>query len=205
MELTRGVSPAVMSALQGPVYPILMAHLDWPDAPVRAHTGVGDIVWGGYTWRGVGPVGSMDVPSEAMGGVVSVDAVLSLVGVPADLDGMADDKIRSRPVDVYIGIVSGRPGGHDGRQTSGPGSTLVGDPISLFSGTMDGLSLEAQQSGVDVEHTASVTVTTGPSARSMATVYHSDEDQRRHYPSDTAGRHLILSLARAQKLRWPEN
>lgn len=205
MELKRGVSPSTLAALQGPVFPILMVHLDWPDAPVWVHSGVGPIIWGGVTWTGMGPVGSMSVPAEAVGGVVSVEAILSLVGVPADLDGLADDRIRGRAVEVYIAIVQGRPGGHDGKQPTGPGNTLVGDPVSLFSGTMDGLDLDAQEADDGVEHTASVTVTTGPSARSMATVYHSDEDQRRRYPSDTAGRLVIMALANAEKLRWPEN
>lgn len=205
MELKRGVDADVLTALEEPAFPILMVHLDWPDAPAWAHTGVGVIEWDGNDWLGVGPVGGISIPAEAVGGVVSAEAVLSLVGVPADLDGMSDDAIRGRSVDVYIAFVEGRPGGASGAETAGPGNTLIGDPVALFSGTMGGLDLDAKDTGSGVEHTAAVPVDTGPSARSMATVYHSDEDQKRQHPTDTAGRLVIMAMANAEKLRWPEN
>lgn len=203
MELRRGVDPTLLSALWRGGYPILFAWLDWPDAPVRAHTGVGPIPWGGQTWQGVGMVGNIQIPEEGAE-IAAVEAILSLAGVPADLDGYADDTIRNRSMALYIGAVQGRPGGHDGKQTTGPGSTLVGTPTQLFSGIMDILTLTASGTDEGVEHEAQVTVLTGQEARSMASLAHSDEDQRRKYPSDTAGRHTILAYAKAQRLTWPE-
>lgn len=204
MELKRGVSPAMLAALSEPSYPILFAHLDWPGDPVWAHTGVGTITWGGQAWNGVGTLGNIEIPEEAPG-VAAVEAVLSLAGVPADLDGYADDPIRNRTVEIYIGTVAGRPGGHDGKQISGPGNTLIGTPVELFSGTMDGLLLNASDDGGEIVHDAQVMVATGVEARSMASIHHSDEDQRRSYPSDTAGRLVIMAFANAQRLTWPEN
>ena len=205
MDLKRGLSEDFKAAISGPFHPILFAHVDWPAAPVFAHTGVGQITVAGHDWVGVGPLGGVDVPAEMMGGVVTTEAVLSLVGVPADLDGLADDAIRSRDVDLFIGVVVGRPGGSDGKQTSGAGNTLRGVPVSIFAGTMDGLGLFAARQGDTIVHEAQLQVATGPGARSMASVSHSDEDQRRHYPGDTAGRLIIMSYAYAQKLMWPEN
>lgn len=204
MELRRGVSPALLAVLARGGYPILLAHLDWPGEPVFAHTGVGPIAWGGRRWHGVGTVGNVELPAEASE-IAAVQAVLSLAGVPADLDGYADDMIRNRSVYLYIGAVQGRPGGHDGQQTSGPGNTLVGDPTQLFSGLMDGLTLSETATDKGVEHAVQVPVSTGQKARSRASIYHTDEDQRRAYPSDTAGRLVVLAFAKAQKLFWPEN
>lgn len=197
MDLTRGVPPATLAVMAGVFHPVLFAYLDWPDAPVHVHSATGPITWGGHEWKGVGPLGGVDIPSESMGGVAAVEAALSLIGVPADLDGLADDQIRGKAVEVYLGTLAARPG--DG------GPVLIDDPVSLFFGTMDVLDLSASQEGANVSHTATVTAATGPSARSMASISHSDEDQRRAFPGDTAGRLVILSYAKAQKLTWPEN
>lgn len=205
MDLRRGISPATIDAISRPFNAILMAHLDWPDAPVYAHTGVGPITWGGNTFRGVGPLGGVDIPPEAMGGIVAVEAILSLVGVPADLDGLADDNIRGRMVRVWFACVAGRPGGRDGAQIGGLGNMLIGEPVPLFSGTMDGLSLDAQDNGMGVDHSASLSVSTGPGARSVASLEHSDEDQRKKHAGDTAGRLVILAWANAQRTQWPQN
>lgn len=203
MDLKRGVHPALLASLAQGGHPVLFGYLDWPGAPVRAHSGVGAITWGGHVWNGVGTLGNIDIPAEA-GEIAAVEAVLSLAGVPADLDGYADDAIRGRTVALYLGGVAGRPGGDDGKQTTGPGSTLIGTPVSLFSGTMDGLTLTASATDEGVDHEAQVAVATGVEARSMASIYHTDEDQRRTYPTDTAGRLVILAYAKAQKLTWPE-
>ena len=204
MELRRGVDPALLARLSGVSYPILFAYLDWPGAPVWAHSGVGPITWGGQTWQGVGHVGAVELPEESAE-IAATEAMLTLAGVAADLDGYADDNIRNRLVEIYLGSVQGRPGGHDGRQVTGPGSTLAGAPQRLFAGLMDVLTLTAAKSDEGVEHTAQVSVISGQEARSAATVFHSDEDQKRKFPGDTAGRLVILAFARAQKLTWPEN
>lgn len=203
MILRRGVEPLTLAAFRQGSYPVLMAHLDWPDAPVWAHSGVGPIHWNGHIWQGVGTVGNVQIPEEGAE-IAAIEAILSLAGVPADLDGYADDTIRNGSVVLYIGAVQGRPGGASGRETTGPGSTLVGAPTQLFSGIMDILTLTASATDEGVDHEAQVTVLTGQEARSMASISHSDEDQRRKYPTDTAGRHTILAYARAQRLYWPE-
>lgn len=203
MELRRGVDPATLAAFRQGGYPVLFAWLDWPDDPVWAHSGVGPITWGGKTWKGVGMVGNVQIPEEGAE-IAAVEAVLALAGVAADLDGYADDTIRNRSMALHIGAVKGRPGGHDGKQTTGQGNALVGQPIQLFSGIMDMLTLTASGSDTGVEHEAQVTVLTGQEARSMASISHSDEDQRRQYPTDTAGRLTQMAYARAQRLTWPE-
>lgn len=205
MDLTRQIDPSTLAALSGVFFPILMVYADWPGAPVYAHSGAGSIFWGGETWVGVGALGGVDIPAEAISGVVSAEAILSLVGVPVDLDGRLDDAIRGRTVAVYFAVLSGRPGGYDGQQVSGEGVTIVGSPVPLFFGTMDAFDLDTSATQSGVSHEARVTVTTGPSARSMATIYHTDEDQRKRHPGDTAGRLLIMAYAKAQKLTWPEN
>jgi hypothetical protein len=196
MDLIRGVDPLMQAAMAGPFFPICLAYLDWPGAPVYAHSGVGTITWDGHDWIGVGTLGNIDIPPETAG-VAAVDAMLSLAGLSEEIEMYVDDPIRNRTVELYLGVVAARPGEPGGNQ-------LRGDPVSLFGGTMDGLSLIASQGEKGVTTEAQVNVATGPSARSSATIYHTDENQKSRHPLDTAGRLVILAYARAQKLTWPE-
>lgn len=200
MELKRGVPTEMLDALRQTSYPIVFCFLDWPIVPLRVHTGVGDIIWGGQTWKGVGNLASLSVPAEQYGMAVT-EAELGLAGVPVDLDGFADDQIRNRLAQIYVGALTDRPGGYDGNQTD----TLVSDPVLVMSGTMDALSLIASAFDGGVRHEAKLTVSTGQEARQRVTIYHSNEDQRSKHPTDTAGRFLIMAFAKAQKTLWPQN
>lgn len=197
MILRRGVHAGLLAALSQGGYPILFVYLDWPDAAVYAHSGVGSITWGGQTWLGVGTLGNITIPEEGSEIAVS-EAVLALAGVPADLDGMVDDNIRNRTAEVYLGAVRARPGSNDG-------NSLIGTPVQLFSGLMDGINMADSATEDGVDHSVNIPIITGVEARSSASIEHSNEDQRRFYPSDTAGRLVILSYAKAQKITWPEN
>lgn len=196
VDLRRGLSPAQLAALDDVIHPVLLAFVDWPDDPVYAHSGVGTITWAGHDFLGVGDMAGFDLPSEAADGVTASEAILSLIGAPADLNGRLDDAIRGRAVDLWIGFLTDRPD---------RSSTLIGEPLSLFSGTLDGLDLTSTVDQGALSHEARLAIATGPGARSMASISHSDEDQRRRHPEDTAGRLVILSWARAQKLTWPES
>lgn len=198
VSLTRGVPAPMLAAMAGTFYPVAFVYLDWPGATLRAHTGVGAITWGGQSWAGVGPMGSISIPAESGGSMVATEAALSLVADPMELDSYADDVIRNLAGEIYLGVVSARPG-------QPGGTTLVSDPVTIFSGLMDALVIEVEPTDTGVNHRATVTLITGPGARSDAAVYHSDQDQGRKYPGDTAGRHLVLAYAKAQKLTWPES
>ena len=199
VALTRGLPTAMVTAMEGPFWPVLFVWLDWPGGAVRAHSGVGSISWGGYTWAGLGKFGSVATPDES-GSMVATEATLSLVAPADELDGYLDDAIRNRSGEIYLGFVTDRPG------TAG-GTTLVfATPVTLFSGAMDGLSLAIKPNGRKGFSTeANLVLRTGPGARSEATIYHTDADQQLRYPGDTAGRLTVLAVASAQKLLWPAN
>lgn len=198
MDLIRGISPAMMAALQGVFHPVLFVYLDWPGATVRVHTGEGIITWGGEDWEGVAPFGRITVPAEAGGSMVATEAELELLADPLALAAYEDDAIRNRDAEVLFGNTVGRP-----RETGG--TTLIADPVTTFRGMMDAMMFEVQREGTGIAHRAVVSLMTGQSARSPAAAFHSDEDQSRKFPGDTAGRHLVLAIARAQKMTWPES
>lgn len=196
MDLIRGTPAALLAAIAGPYFhPVILAEIDWPGAPLYAHSGRGDITWGGRTWMGVGEFGSVDVPEEVMTAIPSVFSMAIVSGYD-EIEPYTDTVIRGRAGRVLLGATS-TPGGND----------LIG-VVEVVAGTADGLAMQVQLEDEDgvtrTYYKITVTMTTGPSMRSAAAIAHSDEDQRRAFPGDTAGRHLILAEANAQKTLWPE-
>lgn len=195
MDLTRGTPAPLLAAIaSGHFYPVVLVHLDWPGAPLRAHSGVGVINWSGHAWQGVGRFGGISIPDEALAGVPT-EFNLSLITDFPDIEPYTDTPIRGRVGRVSMGATT-TPGGNG----------LIG-AVEICAGTADGLALRVEVQQQDGEVVTAfepkVTMTTGPSMRSMAAVAHSDEDQRRAFPNDTAGRHLVLAEATAQKTLWP--
>lgn len=196
MDVTRATPAALLAAVSGPYFhPVVLAEIDWPGAPLYAHSGAGEISYLGRTWQGVGSFGSVDVPQEVMTAVPS-EFTMSIVTDHDEIEPYTDTVIRGRFGRVLLGATT-TPGGND----------LIG-AVEIVAGTADGLAMRVEvedgQGGVTVWYKIIVTLTTGPSMRSEAAIAHSDEDQRRAYPGDTAGRHLILAETTAQKTYWPE-
>lgn len=196
MDLKRNTPAALLAALSGASFwPVVLVDLDWPDGRVRAHSGKGELTFGGEIFHGAGKFGSVTLPEEGLDGVPE-EFSLSFTCELDELAAYADTVIRGREGVIYLGATTER-GGND----------LI-DAVDLMSGTCDGLVLKsevADDQGMKVIlYTLTVTFSTGPSYRTMAAIAHSNEDQKRHYPADTAGRHLILAQAEAEKTLWPE-
>lgn len=196
MDLIRGTPSALLTALSGPFFfPVVLVDIDWPGARMRAHSNAGDITFGGQTFVGVGRFGSVDLPGESLGGVPE-EFTMSITCDLPELAAYADAQIRGRSGVIYLGATV----------TQG-GTSLIG-AVDAISGTCDGMVLRSEVIGesgqVTVLYTLTVNFSTGPSYRSLAAISHSHEDQQRQYPNDTAGRHLILAQADAQKTQWPE-
>lgn len=196
MDLIRNVPAVLLTALARPFFfPIVLVDIDWPGARMRAHSNAGEVSFAGQTFTGVGKFGSVDLPGEGLGGVPEVFTMSITCDMP-ELAAYADEQIRGRSGAVYFGAT----------ETQG-GTDLIGG-VDVMFGTCDGTVLRsevAEEGGqVLIYYTLTVTFSTGPSYRSMAAIAHSHEDQQRLYPTDTAGRHLILVQAEAQKTQWPE-
>ncbi len=191
-RMSRGCSPAFLAALARPVlHPVVLAHLDWPDDPVHAHSGVGDIQWAGQTWIGVGEFGTLSAEGEGMSGV-PVDFSVGVAAPLPEIGSYAGANIRRRSGRLYLGL------------TTEAGSGALIDAVEIVSGTMDGLNLGITSAPERLSYDLTVGFTTGPSMRAEVSAHHSHEDQSRKYPGDTAGKKLIQAQTRAEKTRWPE-
>lgn len=192
MELKRAVSAAFLAALRAGFHPAVMVYLDWPGAPVYVHSGVGNISFDGQSWLGAGGIGGIDIPEERSG-IVATEAALTLSGIPPSSYDLMADIIRNRPAKMLMALTTERSG-----------NILIGVPVELFSGYMDGMKFSTQADGEDLIHSIAIAVASGPGARSVASITHSYEDQISKYPGDTAGRHLVHNAANLAKLTWPE-
>lgn len=194
MDLVRGFSEAQKNALRGSsFYPNLMIYVDWPGNPLRMNLSSTDMIFAGDTYFGFGKAAGLTLPSESSGIAADV-ATLSIAGVEVNMENDLASPARGRGVVIYLALMS-EPGG----------GSRIDAPIPLFRGTIGALRMRtSSRSDNERLSTVEVDLSTGPSARARSSIYHSNEDQQRKYPADTAGRLVIYSYAKAQKLRWPE-
>ena len=189
--VSRGAGGTLLAELAKDFFhPVVLVYVDWPVTPIRAHTGRGTISWGGNSWAGVWRFGSVTLPPET-GGMATARATASIVGQPEEIYAQLDAPIRNRACEMWFGVVSERAG-----------NDLIGTPVSVFSGYMDAARAPIIETETGFEMAMEVEFASGPPARARGSYYHSDADQRRAYPTDSAGRLLISNLARSATLRW---
>jgi hypothetical protein len=186
MILSRGAGATLMAELAKPAfYPVLLVNLDWPSGEVWFHTGRGNITWDGQTWTGVGLASSVSIPEESFG-LATSQAAIRIVGTFEDVFDATEERVKNMRAAIYIGCVSERAG-----------STRVGAPVAAFIGVMDGTLFASEDDGA---YYLELTLASGPGARVNAAITHSGEDQKYHFPDDTAGRHTQFAVAEAAKI-----
>lgn len=191
--VTRSIHPDTKAAIAaGNFSPIVMVYLDWPGGAVRVHSNVGTISFGGNNWLGIGHFGGIAAPEESVG-LSQNSASLQLIGAPDEMDDYLDSPIRGRRGEVWFGVVTERSG-----------NVLIGEPFITFAGYMDAMRDTIQAEDGGVTRVITIDVANGPSQRLTASLFHTDEDQRRMHPTDTAGRLVINSEDRAETMTWPE-
>ena len=194
MILNRGIGSTLLTELAKPAfYPVTLVNLDWPSGEVWFHGGRGNISWGGETWAGVGDFASIVSPEEAVG-LVPGQCVIRVIGDLSDLLSLVLATVKNRRAAIYFGAT-----------TTPAGNTLVGTPVEVFAGYMDGTMLPyaAGQGGV-ATYSLELALGSGPGARIGATLSHSYEDQIAAFAGDTAGRHTQFAIPGIRALTWPE-
>lgn len=194
MDLVRGLSPEQKQAIRSSCFfPNLMVFVDWPSAPLRFNMRDIDMIYQGETYAGFGPAAEISLPSEAPG-IAASTAMISIAGVDHDLESRMTQRVRGSSVTIHMALMSASTGGY-----------RIGAPIPLFRGVIGSLRMKTASLDQNTRMSrVEVDLSTGPSARTESSIFHTNEDQSRKYPNDTAGRLVILAYAKAQKLRWPE-
>ncbi len=141
MTGTRDVAADTLTAAQQDlILPVLMAKLEFDSGDVLAHSQLGEIVFGGDTYLGIGQFGgvsSAGEPSDLSRSSLS----LTLSNIPGDMGALVlNEYFQGRRATLYLGYLD---------QTT---RQLVDDPAIVYRGRMDNARLK--QGG----DTSSVTV-----------------------------------------------
>lgn len=126
----RDIDTAVAAALDGAqLAPIGLVELEFGSGTVRFWTGVGNFTWNGVSWTGTGELGRIGAIEETVE-LRAVGLELGLSGVPAEVLTIAlQESWQGRAARVWYAVVN------DARE-------LVGEPVPLFDGIMDVMTLE---------------------------------------------------------------
>lgn len=191
MIFARDIDPTFYAEIQKEIwYPVVFVWVAWPDTEARVNSSRHDITWGGYTWTGLGRHGGkISHPGEGRS-LAAEKAILTIFGPTDELLDAQIRQIRNREAATYIGATTTRGG-----------AILVGVPYETFYGYVDAVRFSVQYEGETTRREAlQLTVASGPPARAVSDLYHSDEDQRQTDPTDSAGRHLFEVLRKVSGL-----
>ena len=177
--MSRGLTVAQLAAIDAhTVKPGIFVYLDWRSVAVRAWSGIGDFVWDGNTYSGVGTFGGISVIEET-GNPVANGITLSLSGIPSDLIATALDRTeyRGRKVRVWQALFN----------VSLATPTLIDDPFPIFAGRMDVMT--PTDTGVTSTITLSCENRLIDLSRPRERRY-TDQDQRQLHPGDGSFRYV---------------
>lgn len=117
--LTSGVTTEVAAGIKRPC---VIAEIQTATSYVRAWSGIGDLVWGGNTYQGVGQLGGVSAPEETTA-LKATGIVYTLSGIPSALLSAAVSDLRPNlPARLWLGFLDAS-------------FQLIADPVLLFEGT----------------------------------------------------------------------
>lgn len=167
--MARDLTASVKSAIEATqVAPFLLFEAEFADGYLRLWSGIGDISWNGYTWTGVGTLGSISPISET--DEVQANGIsVSLTGIPSDYVSLILSDVRQGKMGrVYVGFLDAN-------------GVIVSDPYMAFEGRLDVPAIE--EAGED----AMITITYESRLIDLQRpreIRFTDEEQKRLYPSD---------------------
>jgi hypothetical protein len=180
-SLTSG---SLAAALSKRVAPIILAQITFKDGVQYAWTGIGNLVWSGNTYTGIGTLGKIGPITEDTQ-VQAQGLQLELTGVPqSELNEALGQCQQGNTVNVYFGFLD----------SSG---AIIADPYLAFSGRMDVPTID------EGAETATITLTAEnrlvdlqrPRQRNFT-----HQDQITEFPSDTG--FTFVPLLQQLNLVW---
>jgi len=168
--MSRQLDPSLASALSdGIIYPIVLVMLTFASSTKYVWSGVGNFVYNGNTYLGVGSLGSISTISE--GSEVQADGInLKLSGIDPVFMGecMADIQLGA-PAKVWFALVSE--------------GAIIGSPYLIFSGNVDQpkFNTSADECSITLSLENELVNLQRASQRRYTSA-----DQRNFYPNDTA-------------------
>lgn len=165
----------------------LLVFFDFKTAPMRVWQGFGDLSAGGFTWKGIGDLGSVSGLESALGGTAPT-TTFTLSGVKPETiaTGLAaKDEVKGRRVTVFIQFFDADWQTYD-------------SPYALYSGLMDQMRIIRRAS----ERVVEVTAESLFARRAMPPWgYLTDRDQNKRHPGDR-GLEQVPAMAN-KSVYWP--
>jgi len=150
--------------------PILFAYVDWEEGEERYVTAGADLIWDGYTWKGIGDL--IDIaPIRSIGSVVATGVRFTLSGVESSRISQAlGTKSQGRAVTLWFATLN-------------PDTMELDDtPVTEFKGRLDAPALldSAEGATVSISAESRMAALLGANVRR-----YTDADQQKFHPGDT--------------------
>ena len=171
--MSRPFLPDSLAAFDLPYVTVLtFVKLEFAAETVYVNNGIGTYSWGGEDWLGVGSLGSVSTLEEGSD-VSPYSITLTLSALDATISGQAlNEDYFMRPVTVYVGVLSAD-------------DELLDDPISMWTGFMDVMSVTAGQEGESGDQIVITCESELAEFDRSANLRYTNHTQQRLYPSDT--------------------
>lgn len=182
---TRPITSAQLTALQLARIPlVLFAEFDFASGFVRVTNGGYPIDWNGFTWAGVGALGSVSNIREVTG-IESVGYAFTISGVdPAKIQTAMGEQYQGRSGRMWAGVIE-------------PNVGLVISPTLLVAGRMDTMPIEyGKQAKVTVNVENKFAAWNRRKMRRF-----NDADQQAEFPGDL-GCQFVTEVAAGREVPW---
>jgi hypothetical protein len=181
--MTRSASAGVIAAVAANVKrPAFFVAIETTGGWVRAWNGVGELSWGGLTFAGVGVFGGISPITESTD-LRAVGIRFTLSGVPAGQIAAAQLIRQGLPALVWMGFLDDT-------------FRLIADPIQLYNGKTDTVTLEDLPEGAVI----TVSAETEFIDQRRRVFYYTTEDQKLIDPTDIGFDYV--PLLQDQQLTW---
>lgn len=163
---------------------VALAEIDHPTGAFYGWTGVGDKIWNGVTYTGIGTLGRV-TPIQSTNDLAVQDITFELSGVDADALALIEGSVKNGVGRLYLACLDDY-------------ENIIADPYLLIDSELDVQDFEA---GNDGTCTIKITGHNGfwQLERQLNEVW-STENQKQTYPNDT-GLDLLASLEN-QDIAW---
>jgi hypothetical protein len=152
------------------VYPVLLLDLEFISGWLYLYTGIGDLVFNGHTYTGVGSILSLS-PIEETGEVRAVGITVTLAGLDTSITSVALQQVaQNRQGIIRLGLRAGLDG-----------AWINGGPAIAFSGRLDLSTIKEDDRGttVAINYESRLVNLEVPRLWSWT-----DQDQQTTYPGD---------------------
>ena len=179
----QGNSAALSASQQSVTNHLLAVSIDFPDAPVRAHTGVGELAIHNEIYTGVGQFGGISSIEEASDNEAT-RLGLSLSGIPGELISTAlNTHYQGRKCSLYLVYLD-------------EAFLLIGEPILLYQGLIDTQVInKGAQSSIKLSVQSRMSEWRRPVALRL-----NNETQQNRYPGDKGFEFVERTVN--QELEW---